>query len=115
MDNLNSLRIKQIIIRLLSAISILVILSFFMINFNIQAYPKLFVFAIFIVLLDYIVATISDIHDISIYRAIVSFVTCTTIIYISEFWIPELNISLLSTIIASLMYAVIQYFLPNSE
>lgn len=115
MENVQTtnLRLKQILIRLLSAGGILFIISFFTPKFNNSSYPQLFLFSIFIVIVDYLVATISGIHDIPLYRCIVSFVSCIIIIYLAQFFVAGFYISMLSSIIAAIMYATIQYFLPN--
>lgn len=114
-NNLNNLRLKQLIIRFLSALAILILTSFFTINFNTSSYPKLIISAIAVVVLDYFVSTISGIHDIPLYRAIVGFVASTIIVYMTQFFVPGFYISIATSIIASLMYGVIQYFLPNKE
>ena len=114
-NTLNSLRLKQLIIRFLSALAILILTSFFTINFNTSSYPKLVLSAISIVVLDYFVSTISGIHDIHIYRSIVGFVASTIIVYMTQFFVPGFYISIATAIIASLMYGIIQYFLPNKE
>lgn len=114
-NNLNSLRLKQLAIRFLSALAILLLTSFFTINFNTSSYPKLVISAIVLVILDYFVSTVSGIHDIPLYRAIVGFVASTIIVYMTQFFVPGFYISILTAIIASLMYGIIQYFLPNKE
>ena len=114
-NTLNSLRLKQLIIRFLSALAILILTSFFTINFNTSSYPKLVLSAISIVVLDYFVSTISGIHDIPIYRSIVGFVASTIIVYMTQFFVPGFYISIATAIIASLMYGIIQYILPNKE
>ena len=114
-NNLNSLRLKQLAIKFLSALAILILTSFFTINFNTSSYPKLVISAIALVILDYFVSTVSGIHDIPLYRAIVGFVASTIIVYMTQFFVPGFYISILTAIIASLMYGIIQYFLPNKE
>lgn len=112
-NELNTLRVKQLLLKVISATVILLLTSFFTLNFNISASPLLILSALSLVILDYIVATLSGIHDIPLYRAIVSFVAASIIIYMTQFLVSGFYISMITTIIASLMYAVIQYFLPN--
>lgn len=109
----NNLRLKSLLIKFVSAIVILLLTSFFTLKFNISAYPMLILSALSLVILDYIVSTLSGIHDIPLYRGIVSFVAALIIIYMTQFLVSGFYISIVTTIIASLMYAVIQYFLPN--
>lgn len=112
-NEINTLRVKQLLVKVISAIVILLITSLFTLNFNISSFPFLILSALSLVILDYIVSTLSGIHDIPLYRAIVSFVAALIIIYMTEFLVSGFYISMITTIIASLMYAVIQYFLPN--
>lgn len=112
-NEINTLRVKQLLLKVISAIVILLLTSFFTLNFNTSASPLLILSALSLVILDYIVATLSGIHDIPLYRAIVSFVAASIIIYMTQFIVSGFYISMITAIIASLMYAVIQYFLPN--
>lgn len=112
-NELNTLRVKQLLLKVISATVILLLTSFFTLNFNISASYLLILSALSLVILDYIVATLSGIHDIPLYRAIVSFVAASIIIYMTQFLVSGFYISMITAIIASLMYAVIQYFLPN--
>lgn len=109
----NNLRLKSLLIKFVSATVILFLTSFFTLNFNISSSYLLTLSALSLVILDYIAATLSGIHDIPIYRAIVSFVAASIIIYMTQFLVSGFYISMITAIIASLMYAVIQYFLPN--
>lgn len=112
-NEINTLRVKQLLLKVISATVILLLTSFFTLNFNISASPLLILSALSLVILDYIVSTLSGIHDIPLYRAIVSFVAASIIIYMTQFIVSGFYISMITAIIASLMYAVIQYFLPN--
>lgn len=114
-NGVNTLRVKQLLVKWISAIVILLITSFFTLNFNMSASYLLILSALCLVILDYIVSTLSGIHDIPLYRGIVSFVAASIIIYMTQFLISGFYISMITTIIASLMYAVIQYFLPNDS
>ena len=109
----DSLRIKQLTIRFISAIAILAITTYFTPNFNMSSFPYLVISAILIVILDYFVATITGIHDIPIYRAIVSLVACSVILYMTQFLVSGYYISIFSTLIAATIYGVIQFNLPN--
>lgn len=109
----NSLRFKQLLIRFLSAITILAITTYFTPNFNMDSFPYLIISAFMVVILDYFVATLTGIHDIPVYRAIVSIVACSVILYITQFFVSGYYISIFSTLIAASIYGVIQFNLPN--
>jgi len=111
----NSLRLKQLLIRFISALSLLWITTYFTPNFNMESFPKLIISALMIVVLDYLVATLTGIHDIPIYRAIVSLVACAVILYMTQFLVSGYYISIFSTLIAASIYGVIQFNLPNKS
>lgn len=115
MNNINSLRTKQLILRFIASILILSITVFFIQNFNNKYYPLVIIASFLVVVLNYIIATFSGIHDSPWGRCIVGFVTFSIIIYSMQFFIPGFYISLFTSIIAAILYALIESFLPNRE
>ena len=113
--SLNLLRLKQLLIRYVTSISVFGITALFAPNFNFESFPILLLASLVIVLLDYIVATITGIHDSPTGRGIVGFVAATVIIYMAQFIVSGYYISILSSIIAALIYGVIDYFIPNES
>lgn len=114
-NSINLLRLKQLIIRYITSIAILGTTAAFAPNFNFESFPTLLLAAFAIVILDYMVATVTGIHDSPTGRGIVGFVAATVIIYMTQFIVSGFYISILSSIIAALIYAVIDYFIPNEE
>lgn len=114
-SNLNILRIKQLSIRYITGVAILGTTALFAPNFNFESFPTLLLAAFAIVILDYMVATVTGIHDSPTGRGIVGFVAATLIIYMTQFIVSGFYISILSSIIAALIYGVIDYFIPNEE
>lgn len=115
MNNINSLRTKQLILRFIASLSILSFTVYFIQNFNNNYYPLVIIAAFLVIILNYIIATFSGIHDSPWGRAIVGFVTFSIIIYSMQFFIPGFYISLITSIIAAILYALIESFLPNRE
>ena len=115
LNNINSLRSKQLILRFIAAILIFSSTIFFIQNFNNKYYPLIIIASFLVVVLNYIIATFSGIHDSPLGRAIVGFVTFTIIIYVVQFFVPGFFISLLTSLIAAMLYALIESFLPNRE
>lgn len=116
MENMiNKLRIKQLIIKYVTSVIILGVTAMFAPNFNFASFPILLLSALVIVILDYLASTITGIHDAPIGRGVVGFVSATVIIYMTQFIVSGYYISILSSIIAALMYGVIDYFIPNKE
>ncbi len=111
----NALRITQMIIRLISSISIFAITVFFTPNFQIASFPILIISSIVIILLDYIMSILTGIHDIPIGRGFVGFISAAIIIYITQFFVDGYYISITSSLIAAAMYGIIDFILPNKE
>lgn len=114
-NNINILRLKQLSIRYITSVAILGTTAAFAPNFNFESFPILLLSAFTIVILDYIVATVTSIHDSPTGRGIVGFVSATIIIYMTQFIVAGYYISMLSSIIAALIYGLIDYFIPNED
>lgn len=112
--NLDSLRLSQMIIRLIGSISIFTVTVFFTPNFNISSFPILILSAISIIILDYLVSVITGIHDIPLGRGFVGFTCAAVIIYMTQFFVDGYYISILSSLIAAAIYGVIDALLPNN-
>ena len=114
-NSLNLLRLKQLSIKFVTALAILGTTAAFAPNFNFESFPTLLLSAFTIVILDYLVATVTGIHDSPTGRSIVGFVSSTVIIYMTQFIVSGYYITILSSIIAALIYGIIDYFIPNEE
>ena len=110
-----SKRITQNIVRFILSLAIFVFTVFLTPNFNISNIYILFISSLFVIILDYLVSTITGIHDYPIGRGIVGFFSCTVIIYATQFFISGYYISIFSSIIAALIYSAVDYMLPNKE
>lgn len=112
-NDINKLRLKQIIIRFFSSLSIFTITVFFTPNFNIDSFPILILSSFVVIILDYFMSIITGIHDIPMGRGLVGFTSAVIIIYITQFFVSGYQISMLSSLIAALIYGIIDYMLPN--
>lgn len=110
-----SKRITQNIVRFILSLAIFVFTVFLTPNFNISNIYILFISSLFVIILDYLVSTITGIHDYPIGRGIVGFFSCIVIIYATQFFISGYYISIFSSIIAALIYSTVDYMLPNKE
>lgn len=113
--NLDSLRISQMIIRLIGSISVFAITVFFTPNFKISSFPILILSSIAIIVLDYLVSIITGIHDIPLGRGLVGFTSAAVIIYMTQFFVDGYYISIISSLIAAAIYGIIDAFLPNNS
>lgn len=110
-----SKKITQNIVRFILSLAIFVFTVFLTPNFNISNIYILFISSLFVIILDYLVSTITGIHDYPIGRGIVGFFSCIVIIYATQFFISGYYISIFSSIIAALIYSAVDYMLPNKE
>lgn len=108
-------RFTQNIVRFILSLAIFIFTVYLTPNFNISNIYILFISSFFVILLDYLVSTITGIHDYPLGRGVVGFFSCIVIIYATQFFISGYYISLLSSIIAALIYSVLDYIMPNKE
>ena len=109
-----SLRISQMIIRILASMSIFTITVFFTPNFNISSFPILILSSITISIFDYLMSVITGIHDMPLGRGFVGFTCAAVIIYITQFFVDGYYISITSSLIAAAIYGIIDSLLPNN-
>lgn len=107
------LRVKQMIIRFVTSVSIFAVTVFFTPNFNISSFPILVLSALCIIIFDYLISVISGIHDIPLGRGIVGFVAAAIIIYSTQYLVDGYYISVISSLIAAAIYGLINSMLPN--
>lgn len=110
----SSLRVSQMLIRFLTSLSIFAITVFFTPNFNLSSFPILILSSTAIILLDFFVSIITGIHDIPLGRGLVGFTSAAIIIYITQFIVDGYYISILSSLIASAIYGIIDSILVNN-
>jgi len=109
----NWLRIKQMIIRFITSISIFAVTVFFTPNFNLDSFPILILSSLCIIVIDYVISIITGIHDIPLGRGIVGFVAAAIIIYSTQYLVDGYYISVVSSLIAAAIYGLIDSMLPN--
>ena len=108
-----TLRIKQNFIRIVTSISVFFFSAYITPSFNVESLPALIIASLFVVILDYLVSTITNIHDYPLGRDIIGFLSSIVIVYSTQFFIAGFYISFLSSIIVALIYSVCDYCLPN--
>lgn len=108
-------RFTQNIVRFILSLAIFIFTVFLTPNFNIANVYILFISSFFVIILDYLVSTITGIHDYPLGRGVVGFFSCIVIIYATQFFISGYYISIFSSIIAALIYSALDYIMPNKE
>ena len=112
---LDKFRMKQFLLKYISSTAVLSLTTIFTPNFHIESFPILLLSSLIIILLDYMIGIITDVHDTLYGRGIISFVSAAIIIYITQFIVIGYYISIPSSIIAALIYGVISSFIPDNE
>ena len=112
-DFIMTLRIKQNFVRIVTCISVFFFSAYITPSFNVETLPALIIASLFVVILDYLVSTITNIHDYPLGRGIIGFLSSIVIVYSPQFFIAGFYISFISSIIVALIYSVCDYCLPN--
>lgn len=106
-------RLKQNMIRIITSISVFFLSAYITPNIRADSLPNLIIASFFVVILDYLVSTITNIHDYPIGRGVIGFFSCIVIVFSTQFFIAGFYISFLSSIIVALVYSVCDFCLPN--
>lgn len=112
-NSLGSLRLAQMLARLLCLVGIFGVTVFFTPNFKLSSFPILLISTVATILLDYVISVITGIHDIPLGRALVGFTTAAIIIYLTQFIIDGYYLSIMSSLIAAAIYGVVDLMLTN--
>lgn len=110
---INTIKFKNLFTRFLTSLSIFAITIFFTPNFYISSFSILILSSITITILDYFLTTLIGIEDFAFAKGILGFLCATFVIYITQFLVAGYEISLVSSMIASLIYGIIDSLLPE--
>lgn len=113
--NIDLIRLKQNIVKLITAISVFTLTVLFTPNFNISSFPLLIIASLFIICSDYLMSVISGIHDFPFGRGIIGFTAAIIFIYMAQFFIAGYTISLSATFTAAGIYGFISSLIPNKS
>ena len=75
-----TIRIKQNFVRIVTCISVFFFSASITPSFNIETFPALIIASLFVVTLDYLVSTITNIHDYPLGRGIIGFLSSIVIV-----------------------------------
>lgn len=112
-EGINKTRLKQNIIRYVAASIVLIVTAYMAPNFQMKSIPILFLISLIILIIDYMMAVITGIHDNPVARGFVGFTSALILIYMTQFFVDGYYISVVSTIIAAAIYGVVDGYLPN--
>lgn len=105
----------QIVGRLITAAVVLAITAFFTPGFQISNIWSLAIAAIILTIMDYLIAKFTGIQASPFGKGFVGFVVSVIILYATQFFVTGYSISWMSAIIGSLIYGIVDYFLPGEQ
>ncbi len=121
MDNHNSnekrdtFHIGHFIIRVVVSAIILGVTAMLVPGFSISGIWTLIIAAVVLSLLDWAATKITGINATPFGRGVKGFVLASIIIYVTKFFVEGYNITVISAIIAAIIYGIIDAFLPGKR
>lgn len=109
----NNTSIVQLLLKFVASMAILAVTAFLTPGFQISSLLTLTLAAVVLTILDYLLAIITGIHASPYGRGIIGFISAAVIIYVTQFFVAGYSITILSSIIAALIYGVIDAFIPD--
>ena len=105
----------QIIGRLVVAAVVLGITAFFTPGFSINNIWSLFIAAIVLTVIDYLITRFTGLHASPFGKGFVGFVLAAITLYVTQYFVAGYSISWVAAIIGALIYGVIDYFIPGNQ
>lgn len=105
----------QIVGRLATAAIVLAITAFFTPGFSINNIWTLAIAAIVLTIMDYLIIKFTGLHASPFGKGFVGFALAAIILYLTQFFVAGYSISWMAAIIGSLIYGVVDYFIPGNQ
>ncbi|EHJ00235.1 MULTISPECIES: phage holin family protein [unclassified Clostridium] len=112
-QNFNSKSIWSWIGRLVLTAVILAIVSFFTPGFSISGMWSYLIAALVISILDYLVEAFMGVDASPFGRGIKGFVIAAIILYVAQFFVPTMSVSIIGAILAALAIGIIDAIMPG--
>ena len=107
--------IMQIIGRLITAAIVLAITAFFTPNFSINNIWSLFLAAVVLTILDYLIVKFTNLDASPFGKGFVGFILSAVILYVTQYFVAGYSISWLAAIIGALIYGIVDYLIPGHQ
>jgi putative membrane protein len=102
-----------LIVRFIVSALVLMLVSFLLPGFAALTFGQALIAAVIIAVLGYIVESLFGKRVSPQNRGIVGFLTAAVVIYISQFIVPGMSISILGALLAAVVIGVIDLFVPT--
>ena len=107
--------IGQLIGRLVTAAIVLAITAFFTPGFTISNIWALAIAAVVLTAMDYLIIKFTNLQASPFGKGFVGFVLAAAVLYLTQYFVAGYSISWIAAIIGSLVYGVVDYFLPGNQ
>lgn len=111
--NSNSSSLLSWALRLIAVAIILGITSFFTPGFSIHGMWSFLVAAIVITALDYLVESFMGVDASPIGKGVKGFVIAAIIIYLAQFLVPNMHVSIIGALLAAIVIGILDAVLPG--
>ena len=105
----------QIIGRLIVAAIVLGITAFFTPGFHINSIWSLFLAAVVLSVMDYLIVRFTGLEASPFGKGFVGFVLAVVILYVTQFFVAGYTISWIAAIIGALVYGIVAYLIPGDQ
>lgn len=99
--------------RLIAIAIVLAITSFLTPGFSIDGLWSLFIAAIVITVLDYLVESFMGVDASPIGKGVKGFFIAAVIIYLTQFLVPNMNVSIIGSILAAIVIGILDAIFPG--
>ncbi len=110
-DNHNLIGI--FILKFLAILAIFGVISFMTPNITSNGYITMFIGALIVSILDFLISSFIGIYDMQFGRMLTSFFTAIIIIYGIDFFTSTININVITAFLSAAAYALVSSFIPG--
>lgn len=105
----------QIVSRLVTAAIILAVTAFFTPGFHINSIWSLAIAAVVLTALDYLIVRFTGLDASPFGKGFVGFILSAVILYVAQYFVAGYTITWMAAIIGSLIYGIVDYFIPGNQ
>lgn len=102
-----------LIVRFVVSALVLMLVSFLLPGFALLTFGQALIAAVIIAVLGFIIESIFGKRVSPQNRGIVGFITAAVVIYITQFLVPGMTVSILGALLAAIIIGVIDLFVPT--
>ncbi len=102
-----------LIVRFIVSALVLMLVSFLLPGFALLTFGQALIAAVVIAVLGFIVESLFGKRVSPQNRGIVGFITAAIVIYVAQFIVPGMSISILGALLASIIIGVVDLFVPT--